>query len=493
MKYSILLLLLTFYTIAFAQKEKKYLAQVRLDGKYGFIDASGHEVIPPIYDAAGSWGNNLVPVNIGKYTPEIGLPVIDIAGPAAEEEANNAVESNKNKIVTIDIKDKKGKWGYCDISGKIVIPIQYTNTTFFDEGMAGVEINGKWGFINTKGEIVVQPIYDTIGSFSQGRALVAKNNLYGYVDLKGEEVIKVQYTGADTFANGYALVYEKYASKNNNRTNIGRLINLKGEIITDAKYDIGLVFSNGLAIFSLADVKYEGNFIFGLINSKGQVVAQPLYREILDFSDGLARVMVYKKDKIYNEYNPNFGFIDTKGREIIKPIYAEAEPFSYGKSVIARFDDKDDGNLDHALINTKGAFILGFNWRQLTLLDNNHLLASIKNNYETIMINGQGKKIMSFDDKGIVALGNDLFVITNINDEPIAFIGTDKKIPFDFSQNKNRKFTSYQFGLIRFHNFDRNYEDSRNIKQGLMDVKGKIIIEPKYDDISDFVPTGSIE
>jgi len=493
MKYSILLLLLTFYTVTFAQKEKKYLAQVRLDGKYGFIDASGHEVIPPIYDAAGSWGNNLVPVNIGKYTPEIGLPVIDIAGPAAEEEANNAVESNKNKIVTIDIKDKKGKWGYCDISGKIVIPIQYTNTTFFDEGMAGVEINGKWGFINTKGEIVVQPIYDTIGSFSQGRALVAKNNLYGYVDLKGEEVIKVQYTGADTFANGYALVYEKYASKNNNRTNIGRLINLKGEIITDAKYDIGLVFSNGLAIFSLADVKYEGNFIFGLINSKGQVVAQPLYREILDFSDGLARVMVYKKDKIYNEYNPNFGFIDTKGREIIKPIYAEAEPFSYGKSVIARFDDKDDGNLDHALINTKGAFILGFNWRQLTLLDNNHLLASIKNNYETIMINGQGKKIMSFDDKGIVSLGNDLFVITNINDEPIAFIGTDKKIPFDFSQNKNRKFTSYQFGLIRFHNFDRNYEDSRNIKQGLMDVKGKIIIEPKYDDISDFVPTGSIE
>jgi hypothetical protein len=61
------------------------------------------------------------------------------------------------------------------------------------------------------------------------------------------------------------------------------------------------------------------------------------------------------------------------------------------------------------------------------------------------------------------------------------------------SQNKNRKFTSYQFGLIRFHNFGRNYEESRNIKHGLVDLKGKVIIEPKYDDISDFVSTGSPE
>ncbi|TPG29792.1 WG repeat-containing protein [Flavobacterium pectinovorum] len=103
MKYPILLLLIAFYSVASAQKEKKYLAQVHLDGKYGFIDVSGHEVIPLIYDAVGSWGNNLVPVNIGKYTPEVGLPVLEAPGPA-EVEANNAIgsNSNKEKIVSID-------------------------------------------------------------------------------------------------------------------------------------------------------------------------------------------------------------------------------------------------------------------------------------------------------------------------------------------------------------------------------------------------------
>ncbi|MCV9926239.1 WG repeat-containing protein [Flavobacterium sp. LS1R49] len=492
MKYPILFLVITFYSIAFAQKEKNYLAQVRLDGKHGFINASGHEVIPLLYDDVGSWGNNFVAVNIGKYTPKVGLPVMESVGPQ-EIEGNNSVEPNKDKTVSIEIKDKIGKWGYCDITGVLVIPVQFTNTTFFNEGMAGVEINNKWGFINTQGKIVVQPIYDTIGYFSQGLAKVAKNGLYGYIDLKGQEVIKLQYAGANAFANGYALVFEKYASKNNNKKNIGRLINLKGETVTDAKYDLDLVFSNGLATFSLADEKSEDSFVFGLVNRKGQIVAQPIYREILDFSDGLARVMVYKRDKRYNEYNPNFGYIDTKGNEVVKTIYAKAEPFSYSKAVIARSDDKDDGDLDHALINTKGEFILGFNWRQLTLLDNNHLLASIKNKHETIMINGQGKKIMPFEDKRIVALGDGLFIITNINDEPIAFVGSDKKIAIDLSKNKNRKFVSYQFDLIRFNYLSRNYEESLNIKLGLLDLKGNVIVEPKYDEISDFMPTESIE
>ncbi|EJL65264.1 WG repeat-containing protein [Flavobacterium sp. CF136] len=485
MKYSILLFLIGFYSVAFAQKEKKYLAQVNLDGKYGFIDASGHEVIPLIYDDAGIWGNNLVPVNIGKYTPKIDPPSIEVAEPDVIQ-AENSVESDNEKIVPIKIKEEKGKWGYCNSSGTLVIPAQFTNTTFFNEGMAGVEIDGKWGFINTQGKIVVQPVYDEIGYFSQGLAAVAKNGSYGYINLKGEEVIKLQYIGAKAFENGYALVYENHPSKNNNRTSIGRLINLKGEMVTDAKYCIDIVFLNGLASFLLADSE---NSLYGLINMKGQIVAPPIYFEILDFSDGLARVMVYKRDKIYNEYTPNFGYIDSKGKEIVKPVFATAESFNYGKAVIARFDDKDDGELDHALINTKGEFILGFNWRQLILIDNQHLLASIKNKYETLLINSQGKKIQSFGDNGLATLGNGLSVITNTNDEPIAFIGVDKKISIDLSKSKNRKFVSYQFGLIRFQYLSSNYEESRNIKLGLLDLKDNVIIEPKYNEISDFVPT----
>lgn len=484
MKFSILILLIAFNSIAFAQKEKKHLARVRLYGKYGFIDGLGHEVVPLIYDDAGYWGNNLVPVNIGKYTrPQ--APVEAAIDPGPLNSKDSAKHSEQYKIVDIEIKkEASGKWGYCNASGALVIPVQFANTTFFNEGMAAVQIDGKWGFIDTKGKVIVKPVYDTVGYFSQGLAVVAKDGNYGYINLKGDEVIKLKYVNAAAFGKGYARVSEKFTGKN--RTSIGRLINLKGEVLTGIKYDVESFVSDNLASFSSTDSKSEDPFIYGLINTKGHVVAQPIYKEIFSFSDGLAKVMIYKKDKVFNEYNPNYGFIDINGKEIVKVELAKAESFSSGMAVIARFDDKDDGELDHALINTKGAFILGYNWKQLTLLDSRHLLATPKSKYESIVINVQGKKVSSVESKGIAGLGNGLFAITNSNEEPIGFIGLDKKIAINFAQSKDRKFLSYQFGLIRFSNWGNNNEDPADVKIGLIDLKGTVIVKPKYNEIADF-------
>jgi hypothetical protein len=494
MKFLLLLLLTAFCSSVFSQKEKKHLAQVSLDGKYGFIDVFGHEVVPLIYDDAGSWGNNLVPVNIGKYTHEPG-PVEAAVDPGPAETKDSAERSKHTeqyKTVAIDLTEKKGKWGYCNASGQLVIPVQFTNASFFSEGMAAVEINDKWGFISTSGKTAVQPVYDTVGYFSQGLAVVAKNGSYGYINLKGEEVIKLQYLNAEAFQNGYARVFEKYVSKNNNKTSIGRLINLQGKTVTDARYDIESNFSNGLFSFLLAGPKPENSFAYGLINTAGQIVAQPVYKEISDFSNGLARVMVYKRHEFYDEYVPHYGYINTRGKEIVKPTLANAESFSYGMAVIARFDKKDDGESEHALMNTKGEHILGFNWKDLNILDSGHLLANaIKNKNETVIIDPKGKKIGSLGDNGFTDLGNGLFTIINVNNESAAFIGLDKKISIDFSKNKKKRFLSYQFGLIRFRDADSNYEELRHVKLGLMDLKGNVIVKPKYNEISDFEPIDS--
>jgi len=129
MKFPLLLLLLIgFYLVAFAQKEKTHLALVRLDGKYGFIDAMGREVIPLVYDDAGSWGNNLVPVNIGKYVPDAD-PVVLVA-PSNVNPKDSVKRGEQYKTADIK-KEDKGKWGYCDTSGVLVIPVQFANTTFF--------------------------------------------------------------------------------------------------------------------------------------------------------------------------------------------------------------------------------------------------------------------------------------------------------------------------------------------------------------------------
>ena len=486
MKFPLLLLLLIgFYSVAFAQKEKKHLALVRLDGKCGFIDAFGREVIPLVYDDAGPWGNNLVPVNIGKYVSDAD-PVVLVA--PSNVNPKDSIKGNEQYKTVDKKKEDKGKWGYCDTSGALVIPVQFSNTTFFNEGVAGVEINGKWGFINTSGKIVVQPVYDKIGHFSQGLAVVAKNGLYGYINLKGEEVIKLQYVNAKAFENGFAQVWEKYTSIKYNKNSIGRIINLKGEIVTDAKYDIDDTFSNGLFSFWLP----EGELLLGLMNTKGQTITPPIYNEISSFNNGLARVMVYKEDNNFKEFYPNYGYINTNGKEVVNVGLAKASEFYEGLAVVARFDNKDDGELDHALINTKGEFVLGYNWKQLVLLDRKHLLAiSIKNPSETLLITPQGKKILSFEkeDKGIADLGNGLFALINTEGEPLGLVGLNKQIPFNASQNTGRKYMSYQFGLIRFRHLSDSNEKTPHFKIGLVNLKGSVLVKPKYNEISSFEST----
>lgn len=490
MKLALLYVILVgLYSTGFAQKGKQ-LAQVCLDGKYGFIDPSGREVISLIYDDAGYWGDDLVPVNIGKYTPEYDAQTVVMVNPRSETQP-------KEQHKTIELrKETKGKWGYCNSAGVLVIPAEFTNTTFFNEGMAGVEIDGKWGFINTKGKIVIQPKYDKIGYFSQGLAVVASNESYGYINLKGEEVIKLQYVYAEAFEKGYAIVREKYDYEGDGYklTSIGRLINLKGEVVGDVKYDINKDYLNGLVSFTLPDKPY----LFGLINiSTGQIVAPQIYREISDFNSGLAKVMIYTQDKDLEIY-PNYGFIDINGKQLVKPGLAKAEDFNSGLTVVAKFDNKDDGMLDHALMNTKGEFVLGYKWKRLIILDHNHILATVTSDenpdeLETILINAQGKQIQSLVDKEVASLGHGLFVITNSDYEPITLVGLNKQFKFDSAQNKNRKLLSYQFGLIRFQNAIGNYDEllkseleQTKIKMGLLDLNGQVIIEPKYDVISNF-------
>ena len=49
------------------------------------------------------------------------------------------------------VYDKKGKIGYINNKGKIVIQPKYTDASIFQEGLAYVKVKNKYGFINKKG------------------------------------------------------------------------------------------------------------------------------------------------------------------------------------------------------------------------------------------------------------------------------------------------------------------------------------------------------
>ena len=87
-----------------------------------------------------------------------------------------------------DVK-KDNKWGFIDVTGKIIVPLVYENVTVFIDGLAGVEKEGKWGFVNEEGKEIIPCVYDWIeGAFQYGFAKVLKNlNKRGFIDKNGKE------------------------------------------------------------------------------------------------------------------------------------------------------------------------------------------------------------------------------------------------------------------------------------------------------------------
>lgn len=83
------------------------------DLKIGYIDGTGNEIIPCIYD------------NLGKY---------------------HDIQEGLIPALT------NGKMGYIDKSGKTIIPFVYDKANSFSEGLAIVEKDGKFGFIDKTGK-----------------------------------------------------------------------------------------------------------------------------------------------------------------------------------------------------------------------------------------------------------------------------------------------------------------------------------------------------
>jgi len=158
------------------------------NGRYGFIDKTGHEVIPSVYRKVG--------FNI------------------------------KEELVAVK---QEGKWGFINLKNETIIPFEYdkafafidnlafvqkgeffgcinkknetiidftlteTKFPYFSEDFAILEKSGKFGFFNKEGKTVIPPTYDYAFPFFKGRAVVELDGKMGVINKKGEPVIPIIY------------------------------------------------------------------------------------------------------------------------------------------------------------------------------------------------------------------------------------------------------------------------------------------------------------
>lgn len=160
--------------------DKGQLMSVCKDGKWGYINDKGQEVIPIVYD-----------------------------------DVRESIVFEQRHLIGVG---KDDKYGFIDWSGNIVIPLQYEYVSrfyqgvFFDTNELGYDMvpvvkNGKMGFIDNYGSTVIpfdyEPQYDLAYSvpvmfrpvWSDGVTYVKKNGKFGIIDLKGNSTSGFKYDG----------------------------------------------------------------------------------------------------------------------------------------------------------------------------------------------------------------------------------------------------------------------------------------------------------
>jgi hypothetical protein len=191
------------------------LARVKVNGKWGYINEKGEEIVPPRFDAAEDFATNgLAWVSVDDKWGLVNERGEEIVPPRFV----NRTSSNKGKGFTANGLAKveaNDKYGYINTRGEEVIPLRFGNAgDFSDNGLARVAtaINYKWGYINEKGEEVIPMCFDYVEDFAaNGLARAKINGKYGYIDEKGEIVIPPRFdlTWKGNFAaNGLAQVRE---------------------------------------------------------------------------------------------------------------------------------------------------------------------------------------------------------------------------------------------------------------------------------------------
>jgi hypothetical protein len=246
------------------------------------------------------------------------------------------------------VHNDKGKWGYIDTTGKIIIAIQYEDAKEFSEGVAAVKQGGLWGYIDTLGSKVIDFAFTKAGPFSEGVAAAEKKDtMYtGYIDKSGRYVIAPVYIDACDFSEGVAAVRS--------------IDGLRwGYIDKSGNYAIAPQFTmEAPRPFKASRAAVQVDKKWGYIDRKGTFVIQPQFFEALDFSEELAMVQELRTQRSIagNVAAPKLaggkcGYIDKNGAFVIPPAFDGAFGFSEGVAPV-RLHNK------WGYINTKGELVI---------------------------------------------------------------------------------------------------------------------------------------
>jgi hypothetical protein len=310
---------------------------VKAGDKWGYVDKTGQYIINSQFEEAFNFSEGLALVkstngNFG-FISENGKYVIN----PIYKYANSFSEGMACVVM------ENGKLQFIDRNNKALFTVENAEYSFgFTEGMALVKIKGKYGFIDKNGKIVINPIYENAQPFREGLAAVAIKNekneiLWGYIAKSGELKIDFQFDKGKfvigSFNEGLAFIStdgEEWG-----------YIDKEGNYRINPQFECDIWDGHGF-ISGVSIVYQDGSY--GYIDKKGKYLINPQFKYAFSFLNNEIAAVQHS--------DGNWGFINKEGKYEINPQFEDVAIGFFGEVAFVKSSGK------YGIINKKGKYIL---------------------------------------------------------------------------------------------------------------------------------------
>ena len=470
--------------------------------KYGVIDTKGNIIVEAKYDKVAI-PNPSKPVFICYYDYN---SQEDSYSTKVYNEKNEEIFSQYEQVLPLMFQDstakvpyeksvlkykENGKYGIMDFEGKKITKAQYTSieSLLYKEGYLIVGENDKYGIINGKGKRIVKSQYDTItadGYYKEdskykyaGFIVSAKTETgyqYGYINFKGKMILEAEYNEVDrvteisddenaylvAFKNGQAglLKNKKYIlqhqyedieyNKNNKLFTVQKasrqgIVDLEGKQIIETEYD-NIFISQDLIIAE----KDGESYTFDINGNKQD---SEVNNELIKTENENYFISI--------EDNEKYGVLNKNNEKIIDNNYQYIE-YVFGDLFIATKNGKS-GVID-ATGNTK----INLEYDVVQRLENTNIIQAIKIKENVTKLYNKNLEEVSFLKNAVVYNKNNYIKV--VSDTDMQYLDKEGNI------------------ISSKEILEQNdiYALKKDEKWGFVDKEGHIIIEPKYDMVTEF-------
>lgn len=467
-------------------------ACVKLNGLWGAIDVQGNEIFEPQFyylsdfvggnakykkektNVSNSWGY----VHANGFCSECNIeePIIEDNGDLVIQRRVNGVcervrINNEGLLVVMNgsqkvslpkefilarnfsnglarVQDSTEYWGYVNLEGKIVIPLEYTRVQEFHENKAFVcDKNNKWCLMLTNGTIIKK--FDNLNfpyPFEKGYSVAWTNDdKRVLLDHNGNEVsphfdgsvsrtdksneFEIKQNGLIGYYNVLTKLYieprfEKILQVYMDYVKVE--VQTIGEVFADFT---GRAFIDGtpriylpdwcIGAKSLTDEVYLGiskGKKYGLIDSKGETICEPTIESISEVDGDIVVIKRFCKERtciLYYDTRKHdgtfkYGLYDIKRQVLIPADYDSRPELKDEYYLIAE-------NGLFGVLDLEGRQIIKPEWKSITLFDNCFLVSKIVKDYSRGdkkyfgLVSKSGNFIIEPDQNEIVLLGPSIY------------------------------------------------------------------------------------